>query len=70
MSQTSAKKVKEEVRKLIESNITGYKINKETGISESNISRLRKGQIDIGSISLDNAVKLHEFYQKHKQEIN
>ncbi|MCC2250091.1 helix-turn-helix domain-containing protein [Virgibacillus sp. AGTR] len=61
--------MKEDIRKLIESDITGYKIKKETGISESTISRIRRGQIDIGSITLDNALKLYEFYQNHKNEI-
>ncbi|WP_241964519.1 hypothetical protein [Paraliobacillus zengyii] len=61
--------MKEDIRKLIESDITGYKINKETGISESNISRIRSGKIELGSISLDNATKLYEFYKKHKEDI-
>ncbi|MEN2468003.1 helix-turn-helix domain-containing protein [Ornithinibacillus sp. JPR2-1] len=61
--------MKEDIRRLINSHITGYKIHKETGISESTISRIRNGKIELGSISLDNAIKLHEFYKKHKNEI-
>lgn len=61
--------MKEEIRKLMDSKITGYKIYKETGISESNISRIRSGKIYLGSISLDNAEKLYKFYQDHKEEI-
>ncbi|MEN2765849.1 hypothetical protein [Ornithinibacillus xuwenensis] len=61
--------MKEDIQKLINSAITGYKIHKETGISESTISRIRSGKIEIGSISLDNAIKLHEFYKQHKEEI-
>lgn len=61
--------MKEEIRKLIESEITGYKIHKETGISESTISRIRSGKIELGSISLDNAEKLYKFYENHKQEV-
>ncbi|WP_245902299.1 helix-turn-helix domain-containing protein [Gracilibacillus dipsosauri] len=61
--------MKEDILKLIESDITGYKIHKETGISESTISRIRSGKIELGSISLDNATKLHAFYKKHKEEI-
>lgn len=61
--------MKEEVRKLIESKITGYKIHKETGISESTISRIRSGKIELGSISLDNAERLYKFYENHKNDM-
>ncbi|MFD2628772.1 helix-turn-helix domain-containing protein [Oceanobacillus kapialis] len=61
--------MKEEIRKLLESNITGYKIFKETGIQESTISRLRSGKKEIGSIALDTALKLHAFYEDYKEEI-
>ncbi|GAA0439494.1 hypothetical protein GCM10008934_30800 [Virgibacillus salarius] len=36
---------------------------------KSTTSRIRRGQIDIGSITLDNTLKLYEFYQNHKNEI-
>ncbi|WP_062048119.1 helix-turn-helix domain-containing protein [Bacillus sp. JCM 19034] len=62
-------KLKEDIQKLIQSNITGYKIHKETGISESTISRIRSGKIELGSISLDNAMKLHGFYKQHKDDL-
>ncbi|GLO65095.1 MULTISPECIES: XRE family transcriptional regulator [Oceanobacillus] len=62
--------MKEEIVKLIESNVTGYKIHKETGIPESTISRIRSGKIEIGSIRLDNAIKLHDYYINHKHEID
>ncbi|WP_424474847.1 helix-turn-helix domain-containing protein [Oceanobacillus kimchii] len=61
--------MKEDIRKLLESSITGYKIYKETGIQESTISRLRKGKMELGSITLDTALKLHSFYEVHKDEI-
>lgn len=61
--------MKEEIIKLIESNVTGYKIHKETGIPESTISRIRSGKIEIGSIRLDNAEKLYSFYKKYEHKI-
>ncbi|GAQ19555.1 DNA-binding protein [Oceanobacillus picturae] len=61
--------MKEEIRKLLESNITGYKIFKETGIQESTISRLRSGKKELGSLALDTALKLHAFYEAHTDDI-
>ncbi|CDO03087.1 hypothetical protein BN988_01587 [Oceanobacillus picturae] len=61
--------MKEEIRKLLDSNITGYRIFKETGIQESTISRLRSEKKELGSLSLDTALKLHAFYEEHKNDI-
>ncbi|WP_035342599.1 helix-turn-helix domain-containing protein [Halalkalibacter hemicellulosilyticus] len=58
--------MKEKIRKLIDSDTKSYIISKETGIQQSTISRLRKGKIKIGRLTLDTALKLVEFYDQHK----
>lgn len=59
-------KIKENIKKLLESDITAYRISKETGISESQLSRMKKGEIEIGRITLDNAIKLNKFWEEVK----
>lgn len=59
-------KIKENIKKLLKSDITAYRISKETGISESQLSRMKKGEIEIGRITLDNAIKLNEFWEENK----
>jgi DNA-binding Xre family transcriptional regulator len=61
-------KIKENIKKLLESDITAYRISKETGISESQLSRMKKGEIEIGRITLDNAIKLNKFWEELKMK--
>jgi len=57
-------KIKENIKKLLKSDITAYRISKETGISESQLSRMKKGEIEIGRITLDNAIKLNNLWEE------
>lgn len=54
---------KQTIKKLLDSDISGYQIFKNTGISQSRISDLRKGKRQLGGIALDTAEKLYN-YQK------
>lgn len=55
-------KLSEKVQALLQSNITAYRIEKETGVAQPNITRLRNGQSDVGHMSVDNAEKLAKFW--------
>lgn len=46
---------------LIESDITGYKIYKETGISQYVLSQLRQGKRDVDNLTLNTTEKLYEY---------
>lgn len=46
---------------LIESDITGYKIYKETGISQYVLSQLRQGKRDIDNLTLNTTEKLYAY---------
>ncbi|WP_062048254.1 helix-turn-helix transcriptional regulator [Bacillus sp. JCM 19034] len=61
--------MKEKIRILIDSDIKSYIISKETGIQQSTISRLRKGKIQIGRLTLDTALKLVGFYDQNKDKL-
>ncbi|EKR9302816.1 DNA-binding protein [Enterococcus faecalis] len=51
----------EMLEKLLNSKISGYQIEKETGVSRMTISNLRTGKTMVESLSLRNARKLSEF---------
>ncbi|WP_410483037.1 helix-turn-helix domain-containing protein [Staphylococcus lugdunensis] len=53
--------MRKEIRDLLNSNITSYEISKETGVSNSVISRLRNGEREIGKVTLETAEKLYQF---------
>lgn len=56
-----------EIRKLLfDSNISRYKISKETGIPQNTLSDLANGKTDIKKMRLDNAAKLTEYAIKLK----
>ncbi|PCF44166.1 hypothetical protein [Staphylococcus delphini] len=57
------------IQKLLDSDVSGYKIYKDTGISQGRISDLRRGVRDLGGISLDTAEKLYN-YQKQLEKEN
>ncbi|MEB8099144.1 hypothetical protein [Staphylococcus xylosus] len=52
---------KQTIKKLIESDLTGYQIYKSTGISQTVISTLRNGNRDIDNLTLKTTEKLYEY---------
>ncbi|MEX2947716.1 hypothetical protein ABH521_000870 [Staphylococcus warneri] len=52
---------KKKIIKLIESDITGYKIYKATGVSQYVLSQLRQGKRDVDHLTLNTTEKLYEF---------
>lgn len=59
---------KQVIKKLIESDITGYQIYKNTLINQAIISTLRNGKRDLDNLSLKNAEKLYEYAKTHLNE--
>lgn len=55
--------MKKEIEELLKSDLTSYKIAKETGITVQQIDRYRKSS-KVGNITLDNAIKLYNYYKK------
>lgn len=61
--------IKTAIEKLLsDPNITNYKIEKETGIRQTVIGKYTRGESEIGNMSLDNAIKLYNYYLKLKGE--
>lgn len=60
--------MKDEIQKLLDSDISSYKIGKEAGVSNSVIQRLRNGERTIGNLTLDTAEKLYEYAKAHLNE--
>ena len=59
---------KQVIKKLIESEITGYQIYKNTLINQAIISTLRNGTRDLDNLSLKNAEKLYQYGKAHLSE--
>ncbi|MDG0825412.1 hypothetical protein M4K87_08065 [Staphylococcus equorum] len=59
---------KQTIIKLIESDISGYQIHKETGLSQTVISGLRTGSRDLENLNLKSAEKLYEYAKTHLNE--
>ena len=58
-----------EIRKLLfDSEVSRYKISKETGIPQNTLSDLVNGKSDIKKMRLDNAAKLTEYAMKIEED--
>lgn len=58
------------IQALIESDISAWQIEKETGISRMNITNYRNGKGEIVNMSLANAIKLSEYWENICQKNN
>ncbi|MCU7557242.1 hypothetical protein [Macrococcus capreoli] len=56
--------MRNEIIKLLESDIPGNEIEDKTGVSRAIISRLRLGQRDIGKLRLETAEKLCKYQEE------
>lgn len=64
MKVKSLSEYKRKIIELIESDITGYQIYKETGVSQYVLSQLRQGKREVDNLTLNTAEKLYN-YQKN-----
>lgn len=55
-------KLAEKVQQVLDSDVSGYAISKRTGITQTVISRLRKGQASVDKLSIESADKIAQFY--------
>ncbi|UXR70307.1 hypothetical protein MUA26_04030 [Staphylococcus sp. IVB6246] len=59
--------MRKEIEKLLDSDISHYKISQVTNVNSKTISELRSGKRKVGNITLDTAEKLYN-YQKQLEE--
>lgn len=65
---TSSKYIYKKVKELLDSQITAYKIEAETGVSRSMISKLRKGDLKIETTYTKNTLALFDYAIEHLGE--
>ena len=65
MKVNNLSEYKKMIIELIESDITGYQIYKETGVSQYVISQLRQGKRDIDNLTLNTTEKLYDYAKTH-----
>ncbi|MBO1213754.1 helix-turn-helix domain-containing protein [Staphylococcus nepalensis] len=53
------------IEHLLDSKITAYQIEKDTGISRAKIGRLKNGKNNLDNLSLETAGKLYEYAKAH-----
>lgn len=56
---------KQKIEALFNSNISAYAIAKESGVSQTSVNNLKRGQYDLNKISLGNAEKLANMYDRY-----
>lgn len=61
--------IKKNIEKLLNSDLSNYRISKRTGIDQATLSRFKNGKTKIGDMKLDNALKLNNLWEEYKMEI-
>lgn len=57
--------MRKEIEELLSSEITGYQIEKETGVRQSTISNIRLGKSKLDTLPFGQAEKLYKFYKEN-----
>ncbi|HAC5788979.1 TPA_asm: hypothetical protein GZX72_14225 [Listeria monocytogenes] len=65
LSHDMKKELIETIEKLLESDITAYRIEKETNVNQSKIGKLKRREIKINNLTVNVALKLYEFAKKN-----
>src|SRR5699024_12594059 len=58
--------IKDNIRSLLNSNISNYRINKDTGVAQSTLSDLKNGKSKLEDVKREVALKLNDYYTKNK----
>lgn len=53
---------------LLKSDVSNYRISKDTGIGEGTLNKYKRGEADIENMTFGNAIKLQQYYLKLKEE--
>ncbi len=61
--------IQESILKLLNSNITSYQIEKETGVSRAKIGRLRNEKNKVSDLTLTTAEKLYLYQKKLENNV-
>lgn len=67
MIKNNTRMFEAEIKKVLDSDLTGYEIERSTGISRSTIHYLRNGDSLISNLSLKNASRLYELSKSIKE---
>lgn len=62
----AAQRVTGSIYELLDSTVTAYEIQAQTGVQRSLIGKLRKGQVELGNIAFRNALKLYAYSETNK----
>lgn len=65
MKVSNLSEYKKMIIELIESDITGYQIYKETGVAQYVISQLRQGKREADNLTLSTTEKLYDYAKTH-----
>src|SRR5699024_3179379 len=61
--------IKQNIKNLLDSSVTNYRIHKDIGVAQSTLSDLVKGKSNLDDMKLGVAVKLNDYYIKNKEMI-
>lgn len=63
----ATQRVTDSINELLDSTVTAYEIQAQTGVQRSLIGKLRKGQVKLENIAFKNALKLYAYSEEIKK---
>ncbi|MDK9857649.1 XRE family transcriptional regulator [Staphylococcus equorum] len=63
----ATQRVTDSINELLDSTVTAYDIQAQTGVQRSLIGKLRKGQVKLENIAFKNALKLYAYSEEIKK---
>lgn len=63
----ATQRVTDSINELLDSTVTAYEIQAQTGVQRSLIGKLRKGQVKLDNIAFKNALKLYAYSEEIKK---
>lgn len=63
----STQRVIDSINELLDSTVTAYEIQAQTGVQRSLIGKLRKGQVKLENVAFKNALTLYAYAEELKK---
>ncbi|MDK9844793.1 hypothetical protein P1A28_14000 [Staphylococcus equorum] len=63
----ATQRVTDSINELLDSTVTAYEIQAQTGVQRSLIGKLRKGQVKLENIAFKNALTLYAYAEELKK---
>lgn len=67
LAEVQVLKIRDEIQELLDSNLSAYRIAKESGVAQAVITKLRNGDRKIENLTVESGQKLMDYWHRVKK---